>query len=183
VSDSDDDLHLVKATSVRFDGRMPDIPDVEIWRTVSLWMFLLSLLFTSLLLWISAQYKWRRHGFLPPPEISQVEVEFPRAPDPPNRYHTVLIGCGTYGFVHLRTLHGCLVVSFLLLYGFMQPRGSAPKEGDNVMARLHVTCPGPGNTSFIYSRLATSLRSLAIILLNYLILLYTIDIHVCNRIY
>ena len=116
-----------------------------------------SLLFTSLLLWISAQYKWRRHGFLPPPEISQVEVEFPRAPDPPNGYHTVLIGCGTYGFVHLRTLNGCLVVSFLLLYGFMQPRGSAPKEGDNVMARLHVTCPGPGNTSFIYSRLATSL--------------------------
>ena len=52
-----------------------------------------------------------------------------------------------------------------------------------VMARLHVTCPGPGNTSFIYSRLATSLRSLAIILLNYLILLYTTDIHVCNRIY
>jgi hypothetical protein len=149
------------------DGQMPDIPEVEIWRTVSLWMFLLSLLFTSLLLWISAQYKWRRHGFLPPPETSQVEVEFPRAPDPPNGYHMVLIGCGTYGFVRLRTLNSCLIVSFpfLLLYGFMQPRGSAPKEGDNVTARLHVTCPGPGNTSFIYSRLATSLRSLAIILL------------------
>ena len=66
----------------------------------------------SLLLWISAQYKWRRHGFLPPPEISQVEVEFPRAPDPPNGYHMVLIGCGTYGFVRLRTLNGCLIVSF-----------------------------------------------------------------------
>jgi len=39
--------------------------------------------------------------------------------------------------------------SFLLLYEIMQPRGSAPKEGDNVMARLHVTCPGPGNTRFI----------------------------------
>ena len=71
-----------------------------------------SLLFTSLLLWISAQYKWRRHGFLPPPEISQVEVEFPRAPDPPNGYHMVLIGCGTYGFVRLRTLNGYLIVSF-----------------------------------------------------------------------
>jgi hypothetical protein len=117
-----------------------------------------------LLLWNSAQYKWRRHGFIPPPEISQVEVEFPRAPYPPNGYHTVLSRCGTYGFVHLRTLNGCLVLTFLLLYGFMQPRGSAPKEGDNVMARLHVTCPGPGNTSFIYSRLAMSLRSLAIIL-------------------
>jgi len=39
--------------------------------------------FTSLLLWISAQYKWRRHGFLPHPEVSQVEVEFPRAPHSP----------------------------------------------------------------------------------------------------
>ena len=42
-----------------------------------------------------------------------------------------------------------LIVSFLLLYRFIQPRGSAPTEGDNVMARLHVTCPGPGNTRFI----------------------------------
>jgi hypothetical protein len=80
-----------------------------------------------------------------------VEVEFPRAPDPPNGYQKVPIGCGTYGFVHLRTLNGCLIVSFpfLLLYGFMQHRGYAPKEGDNVIARLHVTCPGPGNTCFI----------------------------------
>jgi hypothetical protein len=78
-----------------------------------------------------------------------VEGEFPRAPDPPNSYQTVLIGCGTYAFVHLRTLNGCLVVSFLLLYGVIQPRGSAPKEGDNVMTRLYVTCPGPGNTRFI----------------------------------
>jgi hypothetical protein len=108
-----------------------------------------SLLFTSLLLWISAQYKWHRHGFLPPPEISQVEVEFPRAPDRPNGYHTVLIWCGTYVFIHLRTLNGCLIVSFLLLYGDMQPRGSAHTEGNNVMARLYVTCPGPGNTRFI----------------------------------
>jgi hypothetical protein len=43
--------------------------------------FTLFTLFTFL--WISAQYKWRRHGFLPPPETSQVEVEFPRAPNPP----------------------------------------------------------------------------------------------------
>jgi len=121
-----------------------------------------SLLFTS---WISAQYKWRRHGFLPPPETTQVEMEFPRAPDPPNGYYMVLIGCGTYGFVRLRTLNGCLIVSFpfLLLYGFMQPRGSAPKEGDNVMAWLHVTCPGPVIPA-LYSRLATSLISPAIIL-------------------
>jgi len=150
VSNPDDDLHLVRVTSARLDGRMPDIPEVEIWRTVLLWIFLPSRLF-SLLRSISAQYKWRRHWFLPPPETSQVEVQFPCAPDPPNGYHMVLIGSGTYGFVRLRTLNGCLIVSFpfLLLYGFMQPRGSAPKEGDNVMARLHVTCPGPGNTRFI----------------------------------
>jgi len=72
-------------------------------------------------------------------------------PDLPNSYHTLLIGCGTNRFIHLRTLNGCLIVSFpfLLLYGFMKPRGSAPKEGDNVMAQLHVTCPGPGNTHYI----------------------------------
>jgi hypothetical protein len=112
--------------------------------------FFSPLLFTSLLHWISAQNKWRRHGFLPPLDISQVEVEFPRAPDSPNLYHMVLIGCGIYGFVCLHTLNGYLIVCFpfLLLYGFMQPRGSAPKEGDNVMARMYVRCPGPGNTHF-----------------------------------
>ena len=31
----------------------------------------------------------------------------------------------------------------------MQPRGSAPKEGDNFTARLHVICPGLGNSRFI----------------------------------
>jgi hypothetical protein len=72
--------------------------------------------FSSLLVWISAQYKWRGHGFLPPPETSQVEVEFPRAPDPPNGYHMVLIGCGTYGVVRLRTLKRCLTVSFPFLF-------------------------------------------------------------------
>jgi len=41
-----------------------------------------------------------------------VEVEFPRAPDPSNSYHTVLIGCGTDGFVRLRTLNGSLIVFF-----------------------------------------------------------------------
>ena len=90
VSISEKDRHLVQVTSVRLDCWMPDISDVEIWRMVSLSMFLLSLLFTSSLLWISAQYKWRRHRFSPPAEISQLEVEFCRAPDqpkgPPERY-------------------------------------------------------------------------------------------------
>jgi len=90
-----------------------------------------SFLFTSLLLWISAQYKWRRHGFLPPPETSQVEVEFPRAPDPPNGYHMVLIGCGTYGFVRLRTLNGYLIVVifFYSCTGLCSPGGLHLKRG------------------------------------------------------
>jgi hypothetical protein len=37
--------------------------------------------FTFLL--ILAQYKWRRHRFLQPPEAIQVEVEIPRAPNQP----------------------------------------------------------------------------------------------------
>jgi len=51
-------------------------------------------------------------------------------------------------FAYVERLFDCFH-SFLLLYGIMQPRESAPKEGDNVMAWLHVTCPGPGNTRFI----------------------------------
>jgi hypothetical protein len=100
-------------------------------------MFLLSLFFSSgyffasLLLWISAQYKWRRHGFLPPPEISQVEVEFPIARDPPNGYHMVLIGCGTYGFARLHTLNGYLIVVILFYscMGLCSPGGLHRKRG------------------------------------------------------
>jgi hypothetical protein len=34
VSNSDNDLHMVRVTSARFDRVMPDISEVEIWRTV-----------------------------------------------------------------------------------------------------------------------------------------------------
>ena len=55
----------------------------------------------------------------------------------------VPIGSGTYEFVRLRTRHDCLMLflSFSLVR-YMQPRRSAPKEGDNVMAARD---PGPGN--------------------------------------
>jgi len=69
VSNSGNDQHLVQVMSARLDGRMPDIPDVEIWRTVSLWMFLLFHLFCSLYFfasWIPAQYKWHWHRFWDP---------------------------------------------------------------------------------------------------------------------
>jgi hypothetical protein len=42
--------------------------------------------------------------------------------------------------------------------------GKLKKWWNAVMARLYVTCPGPGNTRCIYSRLTTSLRSQMIIL-------------------
>jgi len=133
VSNSDDDIRFLRVTSVRLDGRMPDIPEVEIWRTVLLWMFLLSLslLFTSVLIWILAKYKWRQHRSLPTPELSQVEMEFPRARDPPNGYHTVLIGCGTYGFVCLRTLNGCFIAffPFYLCTGLCSTGGLHLKRG------------------------------------------------------
>jgi len=43
---SDNDRHLVRVTSAILDVQMPDIPEVEIWGIVLLWMFLLSLLFS-----------------------------------------------------------------------------------------------------------------------------------------
>jgi hypothetical protein len=153
VYNSDNDLHLPRVTIGRMDFWMLDIAELAIWRTVSLWMFLLSLLFGLLLYFFGslAQYNWSRHGFLPPQEIHQVVVDFPSAADLLNGYHSVLMGWGWYGFISLRTLNGCLIVSFpfLLLYGFIQPRRPAPKDGDNLMAPLHLTCPRPGNTRFI----------------------------------
>jgi hypothetical protein len=91
-------------------------------------------------------------------------VLFPRTPDPLHGNHTVLIGGKTYGFVHMCTLNSCLIVLFPPLYRFMKPSGSAPKEGDNVTAKLHVMCPALEHTHFNYSQLATSRSSLAIIL-------------------
>jgi len=128
-------------------NRVPELRTggkLSIGRSFRLFLLFSSLLHTLLLLWISAQYKWRRHGFLPPPDHSQVEVEFPRAPDPPKGYRTVPIGSGTFESVRVRTRHDCLMLSFpfLSLVRYMQPRRSAPREGDTVTAARD---PGPGN--------------------------------------
>jgi hypothetical protein len=82
-------------------------------------------------------------------------------------------------FTYVEWLFDCFH-SVLLLYRIMQPRGSAPKVGDIVTAQLHVTCPGPGNTRFL-----SSCRHEPLISSDNLtfILLYNMDIHVCNRIY
>jgi len=53
VSNSDNDLYIVQAKYERFDCPMRDIADVEIWRTVLLWMFLIAFFFASLNVTIS----------------------------------------------------------------------------------------------------------------------------------
>jgi hypothetical protein len=65
--------------------------------------------------------------------VSQVEVDFPRAPDPPKGYRTVPIGSGTYDFVRVRTRHECLILPSVffpfLLYGLCSPGGLRLKRG------------------------------------------------------
>jgi hypothetical protein len=144
LSCSDNDLHLVQATSARFNGRMPVIPAVEIWRTVSLWMFLLSLLFSLLLYFITSLHlgpvqmalarvfttsgdKASGGGVSPCPQSAEW------LPYGTDRLWDLWVGT----FAYVEQLFD-LFLSILLLYGFMQPRGSAPKAGDNVMAGLNV---------------------------------------------
>jgi len=98
---------------------------------------------------------------LPPPDISQREVEFHRAPNRPKGYRTVPIGSGTIEFVRARTRHD-LFNAFLLftLVRLMQPTRSVPEERNNVTAARD-----QGRVmANLYSLLVTSLRSLAIIL-------------------
>ena len=94
----------------------------------------------------------------------------------------VLVVCGTFRFVRLRTLDTCSIVFITLLpfYGFMQPVRSAATLWHNVITWLHVTCPGPGNTRFI--QLARHEPWIPHDNLS-CILVYNADIHVCNRIY
>jgi hypothetical protein len=82
----------------------------------------------------------------------------------------------SYDYVRGRNVQCFLPFAFLSfsLERFMQPRRSAPKEGDNVTA----TRDCGRVTAILYSRLTTSLRSLAIILPIHL---FTITrVHVCN---
>lgn len=106
---------------------------------------------TFLLLSISAQYKWRLHRYIPPPETKEVEVHGPCAPDPPNGCHIVPLCCETKGFVHLGSLNGCLIDSFhTLVYGYTALM-VCTWRGDTVTAQLHDTCPGMDYTSCIFS--------------------------------
>src|ERR1700681_3965146 len=93
--------------------------DMEIWRYGDMevtgvnWTFpsCFLLLFSSY--WISARYKWRRHGFYHLP----LEVDFPRAPDPPKGHpRAVPIGCGIYEAVRGRTSLDLFLLLFM--YGY-----------------------------------------------------------------
>jgi len=114
------------------------------------WLFSY-LLHTSLLHWISARYIWSRHGFFPPPNGSQVQVELAYVPDPPKdhpeRYWSVVGLIGLYKYICSKFVYYFLSfdVSFSL-QRYMQPRRSAPKEGDNVTT---VHDPGTGNSHSI----------------------------------
>jgi len=140
------------ATSARFDGWMPDIPEVEILRTVLLLMFLLSLLFlyffTSLDLgpvqMASARVLTTSGDTSSRCGVSLYAGSIEWRPHGSDRLWDLLVRT----FVYVAWLFDCFL-SFSTLVRVHAGRGSAPKEGDAVMARLHVTCPGPGNTRFI----------------------------------
>jgi len=74
LMDSDDDLR--RDTNYGSDGHWSMVMK---WRSGGrdhFWMFLVSL-FSPSLLWISARYKWRQHGFKPPSESIKRRWNFP----------------------------------------------------------------------------------------------------------
>ena len=89
-----------------------------------------------------------------------LEVEFPRAPDPPNNYQTVPDQAWDFVIVWGRTR--AFSFEFCCMYKGWQPESSALKRRDDVTAR-HMICPAPGNCTHIV--IATTLRSLLKILL------------------
>ena len=104
-------------------------------------------------------------GFYHPQSQSSGGEPSPCAGSAERLPRVVPIGSRTFDFIRVRTRYDCLMFAslffpFLSLVWFMQPRRSAPKEGDNVTAARDL-----GRVmAILYSRLATSLRSLAIIL-------------------
>jgi len=89
-----------------------------------------------------------------------LEVEFTRAPDPPNHYR--MVPDRAWDFVIVRGRTRAFSFEFRCMYGGWQPGSSALRRGDNVTA-WHVIGPAPGNCTHIV--IATTLRSLPKILL------------------
>ena len=130
------------------------------------WCLFSSLLHTSLLLWISACYERRRHGFYHLPISVAGRWRFPG-----HRIHRRAI-VQSWSVAGLFTLYeyvrGMVVEWFpllsLSLIRFMQPGRSAPEEVDNAMAALDPSWV----MAILSSQPATSLRSLVIILPIYI---------------
>jgi hypothetical protein len=95
--------------------------------------FLVSLFFFSSP-WISARYKWRRDGLLPPPDHSQVEMVFPvrwihRKVDI-ELYRSVVGLMGSYDCIRRMIVSFLVSLSFpFLLYGLCSPGGLRLKRG------------------------------------------------------
>jgi len=150
------------------DGRWSMGLEVEISRRDQLGMFsCFSLLcFSS---WISAQCKWRRHGFLPPSESVKWRWSFPV-----RRIHRKVTLRGTdrlwdlwiHMIAYVERLFDCFLSISFLSYsctGLCSPGGLHLKRA--IMEWHGCTRRVQGRvTPDSYSRLATSLRSLAIIL-------------------
>ena len=147
LTNSDNDLRReTRATSAALDGRSDAVGirewDKEELRSESLqrrkvinWAFLSSvssLLFSSYLLlhWISARYKWRRHGFYHLPISVNGRLSFPVG-----RIHrTGTVRCQSVAgllslYEYVRGMI-CLMLSFsFLLYGLCSPGGLRLKRG------------------------------------------------------
>jgi len=129
--------------------------------------FLVSL-FSSSLLWISARYKWRQHGFLPSAYGGGVSTCTGSAKGLALSRTDQLRDLWVRTIVYVEWLfHSLSPFPFVFSARWMQPRRSAPQMRDNV-------------TAILYSRLTARVGSLAIILpMDWFTITW---VHVCNRI-
>jgi len=129
--------------------------------------------------WILGLYKWLRHGFYDPRREVKGRWSFTVHRIRREAADRALIGCGTFSLLQGRT-HWFVIFSygvFLLYISMWEPRWSAPKGGDDVMAverrisPMARTWPGQGNRDCIFttcdlSEIATD--NLTYQLLNYI---------------
>ena len=115
-----------------------------------------------------------------PADFSQWKVEFHPVPDPPKGhpewYQSVTALFSLYEYVRGMIVQ-CFPFLSISLVWLMQPRRSAPREGDTVMAAHE---PGPGNTHSIH--LARHDPWISSNNLTYTSTSTITRIHVCNRI-
>jgi len=155
--DSDKDLH--RDTSYGNDGRWSMGSKVNIWGQDHFWIYTYfspHLFFSSLDLGlVQMASAWVFTTF----RVSQVEVDFPHAPDPPKGcrvWYRLVAGLMSWYEYVSGMIALCSSFPFLSLYRCLQPRRSASEVEDNATAASvqdswgwHVTCSGLGNRCFI----------------------------------